>query len=633
MIKDKSRLRSTVRTRALVVTVSLITSFHLSFYGSGADAQDQKSTEAFDQVREQARSLISLTAADARDIDDPVARVRVLTEAADLMWTLDSYTGRDLFQQAGEYALALDDEIDRTAKNEAVTDLTAQLKRRDQKLFDWFVSKLEEQAKNSKQAKLRQENRDIGGAASARSRVLLNLVREKFQTGKFSEAAELLAESFVDGVNYTHGFYLRLLAEKDTALAMSAFEKGLERVRALPNHELIEVLTMASFLFDMRGVSAANRTKVYFARPSLAKPDPNLVRKFLSFAREVIFENAALVQGGPVVQTREDNAATRRPQIVYLAIEQFLPLFETHWPEMAPELHQERAGMLAELQAQNVAPAKLPDFDSPSWQAAPEISADDQVDKELERARKAPTRVERDDWYFSATIHALWKEDISRAESAAKAISDSDRARKAQAFVSLVQMRQSWKGGDISSAEQTIESIEYPDLKLQALVWLADQFKARGDFARVAELLSSALSIAAKTEAGLQRSQAFLMISQSAMKAYPILGTEALLSAISALKGAESPSVKDVRSKDGEFSMPRATRFGPSGMIKDAKVNGIKFDLFALLSEFATRDFYGALALIAEIKSLEIKLLGRLAVARSQINQAGNPDRNKPGKS
>ena len=83
-------------------------------------------------------------------------------------------------------------------------------------------------------------------------------------------------------------------------------------------------------------------------------------------------------------------------------------------------------------------------------------------------------------------------------------------------------------------------------------------------------------------------------------------------------------SVKDVRSKDGEFGMPRATRFGPSGMIKDAKVNGVKFDMFAILSEFAARDFYGTLALIAEIKPVEIRLFSRLAVAQSQINQAGN---------
>jgi hypothetical protein len=609
-------------------TLSILLLLLSLFASSTASAkQVQQGTEPADPVREQAKNLVYSAAMSAKDLNSPLAQVRVLAEAGDLMWEFDKDMARDLFRQSGERALAINDEVDEKAKREAVMDLATRLKRRDQKLFDWFISKLEQQAKDKKKADAANERRDITGASSVRGRVLLDLARQKLESKKFDEAAQLLGESFVDGVMQEHGFYLRILASLDSGLALKAFQSGLEALQSLPTHELADVLTMASFLFDMQGTSVGGRTITHYAKPSLVKPPPDLIHRFLILAREAINENAALVQGQQLASLREDTATTRRPQVIYLAVEQLLPFFEAYWPEAVPELLQVRGMMLTELRAQNIAPKEVPDFSSPSWRGATDDPSNDEIEKELERAKKAPTEYERDDLYFSATIHALWRQKLSQAQVAARAISDPFRGQRARSLVRLAQLREAWKNKDIASANRIIESIEDPSLKVQALVWLAERFKEKDYISNVVELLSYATSTAAKVEDSLARSQSFLAISKSALKTDPILAFESMQAAIKSLAKVKTISIKDVHSTGGEFGMPRVTKLGPSGIIKEAEAQAIDFDLFGTLTELAAKDFYRTLGLVDTIESLEIKLYGRLAIARGQIIRGNAPDK------
>ncbi len=598
-----------------------------SFFASpiASARQAQQVAESPDPTREQARDLIYSVATSAKDLNSPSAQVRVLAEAADLMWELDQEAARDMFRQSGERALAINDEAEGKAKREALMDLAARLKRRDQKLFDWLVSKIEQQTKDEEAKK----HRDISGASSVRGKVLLDLARQKLESKKLDEAGQLLGESFVDGVMREHGFYLRVLASLDSGLALAAFQRGLEYLQALPTHELADVLTMASFLFDMQGTSVGGRTITHYANSSLVKPPPDLIHRFLILAREAVNENAVLVQGQQLAALREDTSMTRRPQIIYLAVEQLLPIFEAHWPEAVPELLQVRSHVLTELRAQNIASKEVPDFSSPSWRGAIDDPSNDETEKELEKAKKAPTEKERDNWYFSATIHALWRQNLSQAKVAANGISDSFRGRRARSLVNLAQLREDWKNEDTASANRIIESIETPDLKVQALVWLAERFRAKDYIGNAVELLSYATSTAAKVEDALARSQSFLAISKSALKTDSVLAFESMQAAIKSLAKTENPAIKDVRSTGGEFGMPRVTKFGPSGIIKEAEVQGIDFDLFETLTELAAKDFYGILGLVGSIESLEFELYGRLAIARGQIIKGVAPDKGK----
>jgi hypothetical protein len=592
------------------------------FLSSIAAGRQVQGVDPADQSREQAKSLIYSVATAAKELKSLPAEVRVLAEAADLIWEVDKEMARDLFRQSGERGLGIDDEANLKAKREALMDLAARLKRRDQVLFDWLVSKVEQQEKDSKDASAARQRRDISGASSVRGRVLLDLARQKIESKKPDEAAQLLGESFVDGVMPEHGFYLRVLASLDSGLALGAFQKGLERLRALPTHELSDILTMAAFLFDMQGTSVGGRRITHYAQSSLVKPTPDLVRRFLALAKEAINENAALVQGQRTATIRDDTASTRRPQIIYLAVEQLLPFFDAHWPEAVPELLQVRSMMLSELSAQNTAPKKVPDFDSPSWRGAAHDPGSDEIEKEIERAKRAPTERERDDLFFTATVHALWRRKIPQAQVAADGISDPSRGRRARSLVKLVQLREDWKTNDVPAANRLVESIETPAVKVQALVWLAEQFKAKGYSSNVIELLSYASSIADKVDDSLARAQSFLAVSKSSLKPDPVRAFESMQAAINALAKVENSSVKDVRSTGGEFGTPRVTGLGPSGIIKEAEAQGIDFDLFGTLTELAGKDFYRAQGLADSLKPLELRLYSQLAIAKGLIGAA-----------
>ncbi len=281
--------------------------------------------------------------------------------------------------------------------------------------------------------------------------------------------------------------------------------------------------------------------------------------------------------------------------------------------------------MVVELQVQKVEPKKVPDFSSSSWKAAPDNPASGEVEKELEKARKAPPGEERDDWYFSAMVHALWRDDLPRAQVAAKGISDPSRARQARSFIKLAQIRESVMVGDVASAIRLVEAIETPLHRVQGPVWLADQHQTKGDSPGAVALLLSAASTATKVEDSLPRAQAFLAISKSASGIDFTLSFEAMQSAIKSLSSVRAPSIKDVRSKGGAFGFPQATRFGPFGMIKGAEIGGMAFNLFETLSKLAVKDFYGSLLLVDGIEPLELKLLGQLALARSQTNETSEP--------
>ncbi len=123
-----------------VFTAPLGSLLLLSFFVSPfiPKIQSQKASQSPEHLREQAIALISSAAARVKDLDNSLAQVQVLTEAADLMWWFDVESGRGLFRQAGERVLSLDKKIDKAARKEVTTDLMARLKLRDQKLLACF---------------------------------------------------------------------------------------------------------------------------------------------------------------------------------------------------------------------------------------------------------------------------------------------------------------------------------------------------------------------------------------------------------------------------------------------------------------------------------------------------------------
>lgn len=585
----------------------------------GAEAAARGSEQ--EQIQEQAKVLISSVAADSEAISRPFARVRLLAEAADLMWPLDPVAARGYFRHSAEIALS-ETGMDADAERKASTlYLTEKLRTRDQEMFEWFMEQLEQRAKDQPKASARSPRRDIEGSSGVRGRVLLDIARQKLEAGKLNEAAELLGESFVDGVMDVQQSYLRGLAAKAPQLAILAFSRGLDLIRALPTHELGDTLRMAEFLFNMPGISIGGRAMSLFDKPSISNPPPELVRKFLAFARDVILENSALVRADELAAQRGDTAIRRRPQIVYLAIEQLLPIFETHWPEPVAQLREAGASMLAMLRAQGIPPAKVPSFKAADGDNEQQPSDEDIIRQELDRAEKAPTQSERDDWYYSATIHLILDDRPSEARNAAKGVADSARKRQVLTLVDLAQIRKAWNSKDVTEAYRITEQMEDPNLKVQALIWLGQQAKRTGDIARARELLSSAAIQARKVELSLSRFRAYVMISQAMFMAGETQGFESMQSAITELNTTQSPKLSDLSGKGGAFGIPRVTRFGPSSMIQEAVSQSEAFDYFATLTDLAVRDSYGALSLADSMTNVLLKLHARLAVARGQISQ------------
>ena len=268
-----------------------------------ADAQGKEWLEA--ALRARARDLASSTADEALKWDDRQAAVRVLSQAADLLWNDNPDRSRAWLARAWELANDVTSENANEATRRyrsnspqasARAMVLAVAGRRDKR----FADRLLEQLTDEKEQSRHDSHRGIFDDRTARAEQLLNMALAIVESNP-AVAASLAERSLADGISFQLQGLLLALRQRDEAAANRVLDAALNRLATGFGHPS-EGQVIASYLFTpgrIFGAGSGNTTAMAVGTqtPVPQKPpaeaDPARTRRFLSIMQQVLLSMPA----------------------------------------------------------------------------------------------------------------------------------------------------------------------------------------------------------------------------------------------------------------------------------------------------------------------------------------------------
>ena len=260
-----------------------------------APANDQ--SEAPDEKRLRAISMVAQTAEEATLWDDYRTAVDVLADAADLIWDENPTVARRWLRRAW----ALIDQIPESPKNLKLKDyythsdrtvprtiVLRAARRHDERLAEEFLKQLSQENFKDKKERGAFDDR------SARSEQLLMLAQQIVDTDP-EQAFYLASTSLADGISYNFQNVLTRLRTKNLTLADQLFDRALARFSSGPA-DPTEAEVLAGYLFLSGFTFSSNTSGQVILSVNMAqrnqspvfKTEPQRARNFLVAAYQTL---------------------------------------------------------------------------------------------------------------------------------------------------------------------------------------------------------------------------------------------------------------------------------------------------------------------------------------------------------
>jgi hypothetical protein len=426
--------------------------------GDRADAAAEAEGRAAlrSQSRSRARDLAAATADEALKWDDRRAAVRVLSDAADLLWADYPERCREWLGRAWELAGTLaEEDADNSvrrfrsssprSRGRAAVLTVAQ--KHDPQLADLLLKRLADEEEQRPSGAAR---RGVFDDRTARSEQLLNMALALAESDP-AAAASLAERSLSDGVSFQFQSVLLALRARDEAAANRVFDAALVRLGTRYAHP-DEGQVLASYLFTPgrvlsagvgRTASLAFGTQTPALRVTPAEADPVRTHRFLS------------VMQGILLSAPEPSQSPNPSQSAW----EFMALsgrLAEGFKVYAPELWVPVAQRMARV-APDLAPARADSRLPAAARERLDSNADEQQFSRIywegleEAAAKESDPVARKLAYVRAAL-ATPPEELERGRKLAGKISEDELRRKVSSFLAYRAALSSLEGGHLDAA-------------------------------------------------------------------------------------------------------------------------------------------------------------------------------------
>jgi hypothetical protein len=402
-------------------------------------------------------SMIEQTAGEAPLWDDHKSAVRVLADAADLLWDQKPGQSSKWLTRAWELIAQVSDApkderlkdfFTRSERTELRTAVLTVAHKHDRQLAEKFLKELAQQEPGEKKDRGAFDNR------TARSEQLLQMAQQIVDTNP-ELAVELASGSLVDGISYGLQNILTTLRSKNQQLANRLFDLALARFNS-GQPDAAEGQVLAGYLFQSgytfgvnpRGQTVLAVNPLQQSAPPVAASEPQRARAFLV----AVFEK--LISVPFPLDTSEGR---QRAQPVVMLGSQLSGPYRTY----APDLAASAAGLLAQLRGQLFPESvsagsndRRNTSDSPR-----QISKDELYEKTVseleEKAGRETNPAFKKIAYLQAAL-AVKKDDYARAKAIAEKIDDAELRADAISFflyraaLSLIQTKQTDKAIELA---------------------------------------------------------------------------------------------------------------------------------------------------------------------------------------
>lgn len=401
------------------------------------------------------------------DIENAPDRVRVLVEVADALWLIDRDQARETFKQSFALAMEVDkgkssDQSGSGPTRALQQSVVTRIARRDPGLA---LSLSQSAAELS--ASTRDGFGELYGVDGAPSEMLVNAAREALSSNT-NQALEMAKLASRDGLSQQMRLFLLSLRAKDQAAADSLFRSTLQSAGARRPKQLVEALFHWDYAFQHKVIYLGS--VAWFREAPIEYPvSTTLKQTALKFAIDAVLENTQQTYLSSSADS-EKPLILERYALVHSLASQILPDVETLMPSAAPALLAALNRLDHELKGQGRTPPGPPE---PLPQAP---AAQGNIDKLLERARKAPTIEAQDGFYAKAALRLYLIQEYERAVEVAGSISDTTLQQKV-----MDPIRFDWAGdliarNKLDSAAQVIQAVGNLEPRVVLLAKLADAY-------------------------------------------------------------------------------------------------------------------------------------------------------------
>ena len=459
--------------------------------------------------QESAQQMLLYLRNSAIEIDNGPDRVRVLVEVADALWLVDREQAREAFKQT--FALAT--EVDKSkSTGQGVSRPTKALQqsvvtriaRRDPQL----ALSLSQTA-----AELSTSTRDgfgeLYGVDGAPSELLVNAAREALSSNT-NQALEMAKLATRDGLSQQMRLFLLSLRAKDQAAADSLFRSTLQSAAARKPKQLVEALFLWDYAFQHKVIYLG--PVAWFREAPTEYPVPaNLKQVALKFAIDAALENTQQTYLSSTTES-ERPLTLERYALVHSLVSQILPDVETLMPSAAPALLAALNRLDHELKGQGRTPPGPPE---PLPQAP---AAQNNIDRLLERARKAATVEAQDGFYGKAALRLYLIGEYERAVAVARSITDTTRQQKLMEPIQF-----DWAGdlierNKLDAAAEIIQGIGSLEPRVTLLAKLADAYITNGNQSVGLQLLRDSEVALGKAKPSPHLASTILAIAEAYLK-------------------------------------------------------------------------------------------------------------------
>jgi hypothetical protein len=569
------------------------------------------------RVREQqvARILavLSATADDAKNWNDPAAAAKVQAQIADLMWDAAGEIARDHLIRAWETARKVEEPKrersrfrNESLRTEAKREVILVARKRAPDLSKKWLEQMAQETEQGNQPRGAFDDR------TARSTLLLQMALQI--VGENPDAAATLAiESLQDGISFGFQQVLIRIQEKNVELSQKVFRAALSRLKTAGMLDPNELLILYAYLYTPGRIMAANtgensgqiQLAVGRDRPQTAvaaQLNPGLALDFLRLA-------ANLLINAPVPSATDNPAFTARSQLS--VINTLMGPISQRLPDLATALQTRTQQISTEARFSNVEqsppanlPASLPGETSGNY-------AERRVDLLEEAARNESFALGRDIAYAKAAL-ATTVESYQRGWDLAGKIEDKvlrDNLRNwltyrvSLHFISL---------NNLDRAYELAAKNDDPVQRAASLVVGAQQLIKVKDTIRASQWLLEARSLVRKGDPDENSVRVALGIVSTYAKFDSVTGFEILSEAVR-LMGKVNLSVRD------EDRSPPIMRFSGLEASPEFTYGTAGFSLNAAIGAFGPDQFEDVLSVVDRITPAELHGLAIIELCRKYL--------------
>jgi hypothetical protein len=573
--------------------------------------------------RNMAVSLLTSLADDARSFRDQKLRARVLARTADALWTTELDRSRDLFRRAWDAAEIGDAEDARHADEEVRaqqpqpgvvlrrgrgremrSEVLRIISKRDRKLAEEFLAKLEEAAEREAKDAAADANRrrpDDQWSAPAAQAKRLALARALLQDGDIDRAMQF-AGPVLNQVNKDTIGFLAELRPQNAPAADAAFASLLARAALDSASDANTVSGLSSYAFTPKlyitfspdGGSYVNQSGPLTGPPDLS---PALRAAFFTTASGILMR--------PLPPPDQDTSTSGRVG-KFMVIKRLLPLYEQYEPEQAALLRTHLTALASGLPEPDIAEGNRA-IDRGIVPDNPDMDALKTMQNRLDHTK---TSAERDGIYTDVAA-ALANKGDPQARDLVSKIEDSELRNRVLAYIDFELLRDAFQKKDVATLVRIARTGELTHIQRTWGYAQAARLVTDKDAARAIDYLQEAAAEARRIDGSdPDRARGLIAVASGFARADRVRAWEIVSEAVKAANGAPT-----FTGDEGSLSAMLMTKNMGVSTIASAE----DFNVAGVFQSLAGDDLYRSIELAKTFSADTARANATIATARAVL--------------